>query len=102
MKIMKRNLKPVWYCLYKCTEDLRDNNNRLTGGKKVLYHEPVKILCNVSPATGYAQTYMFGTLESYDKIVIVDDINCPINVNTVLFIDKVPEFIIKKQEEKHI
>ena len=99
MKLLKRNLKPVWYCLYRCTEDLRVNN-LLTGEKKVLYHEPVKIYCNISPATGYAQTYMFGTLESYDKIIIVDDINCPIDENTVLFIDKVPEFISKIQNSK--
>ena len=35
---------------------------------------------------------MFGNLESYDKVIITDDMDCPIDENTVLFIDKDPEF----------
>lgn len=34
---------------------------------------------------------MFGNLESYDKVLITDDMSCPIDENTVLFIDKEPE-----------
>ena len=90
MKLLKRNLKSIWYCLYQRIEDLKDNNGYKTGEKKIIYDKPVEILCNVSPATGYLKTYMFGTLENYDKIIIVDDINCPIDENTVLFIDKDP------------
>ena len=35
---------------------------------------------------------MFGNLESYDKVLITDDMSCPIDENTVLFVDKEPEF----------
>ena len=39
---------------------------------------------------------MFGNLESYDKVLITDDMNCPIDENTVLFIDKEPQVVKDK------
>ena len=92
MKLMKRNLQPVHYCLYADRIPILDDDGYETGETKVGYGEPVKLMCNVSPATGYAQVNMFGNLESYDKVLITDNMNCPIDENTVLFIDKAPEF----------
>ena len=71
MKLMKRNLSPVHYCLYSDRVPLLDTDGY---------------------ATGYAQVNMFGNLESYDKVLITDDMMCPIDENTVLFVDKAPEF----------
>lgn len=92
MKLMKRNLTPVHYCLYEGRVALKDADGYETGEYGVGYAEPVKLMCSVSPATGYAQVEMFGNLESYDKVLITDDMDCPIDENTVLFIDKEPEF----------
>lgn len=92
MKLMKRNLKPVYYCLYVDRKPLLDADGNESGESGVTYGEPVKLMCSVSPATGYAQANMFGNLESYDKVLITDDMDCPIDENTVLFIDKAPEF----------
>lgn len=47
---------------------------------------------NISPAAGYAQIQQFGQFISYDKVIITDDMTCPIDENTVLFIDKKPEY----------
>ena len=92
MKLRKRNLKPVHYCLYKGREPLLDDDGNETGEYQVGYESPVELQCSVSPATGYAQVNMFGNLESYDKVLITDDTNCPIDENTLLFVDKEPEF----------
>lgn len=92
MILMKRNLKPIWYCLYKGKEPITDENGYESGEMQPVYEEPVRMMCNVSPATGYAQTEMFGNLESYDKVIITDDMNCPIDENTVLFIDTEPAY----------
>lgn len=92
MKLMKRNLATIHYCLYTGRTPLMDADGNETGEHKVDYSEPVELKCNVSPATGYAQVNMFGNLESYDKVIITDDMDCPIDENTVLFIDKDPEF----------
>lgn len=92
MKLMKRNLSPIYYCLYKGKDPLLDENGYETGEPRIIYESPVSLLCSVSPATGYAQINMFGNLESYDKVLITDDMSCPIDENTVLFVDKEPEF----------
>ena len=47
---------------------------------------------NISQATGQSNTEQFGNLENYDKVIVIDDLNCPIDENSVLFIDKAPEF----------
>lgn len=92
MKLMKRNLLPVHYCLFDKKETITDENGYETSEVAVHYQEPVKLLCSVSPAKGYAQAGMFGNLESYDKVLITDDVTCPIDENTVLFVDKEPAY----------
>lgn len=92
MRLMKRNLSAVYYCQYDSEQPKVDDDGYETGEKQVTYKRPVKLMCSVSPATGYAQVNMFGNLESYDKVLVTDDVRCPIDENTVLFIDKKPEF----------
>ena len=92
MKLMKRNQSTIHYCLYTGRTALTDADGNETGEYKVGYSEPIELKCNVSPATGYAQIDTFGKLDSYDKVVVTDDMNCSIDENTVLFIDKEPEF----------
>jgi hypothetical protein len=92
MKLMKRNLSSVYYCLYKGKEAILDEEGNETGEYQVLYQKPVQLMCSVSPATGYAQGNVFGSLESYDKVLITDNTNCPIDENTVLFVDRKPEY----------
>ena len=49
MKLMKRNLKPVHYCLYKGREPLLDDDGNETGEYQVGYESPVELQCSVSP-----------------------------------------------------
>ena len=92
MKIMSRNKRPFWYILYQGTELGKDANGYETGEKSVKYAGPVKMEANISPAAGYAQIQQFGQFISYDKVIITDDMTCPIDENAVLFIDKKPEY----------
>lgn len=98
MRLMKRNLRPIWYCLYSKKTPVYDEDGYETGEGEFSYELPVKMLCNVSHATGTAQQEIFGTLESYDKVIITDDMNCPITENTVIFIDNEPEYSYKYEE----
>ena len=34
----------------------------------------------------------FGQFVSYDKVIVTDDMDCPIAEDTVLFVDKNPEY----------
>jgi len=92
MKLLRRNLTPVYYCLYKSREAIVDEDGYETGEPAITYEEPVQLLCNVSSARGTAQAETFGNLESYDKVIITDDMSCPIDENTVLFVDTEPDF----------
>lgn len=92
MKIMERNKTSFYYLLYQGKERVTNKDGDETGEKRVVYSEPVVMRANVSAATGYAQVEQFGNFISYDKVIVTDDLSCPIDENSVLFIDKEPEF----------
>lgn len=87
MKLMKRNLKPIWYCLYLGNTIVYDDDGYETGEKEITYGNPVEKECSVSPATGVALREVFGVADSYDYIMLTDDMNCPINENTLVYSD---------------
>ncbi|MBR1749979.1 MAG: hypothetical protein IJ740_18945 [Ruminococcus sp.] len=92
MRLLKRNLSKIHYCLYVNSSPIIDDDGYATGEMDIEYSEPTEFECSVSAATGYAQTEMFGNLENYDKTIITDDMTCPIDEHSVLFVDKEPEF----------
>ena len=102
MLLQRRNLVPIYYCLYKGREPIVDEDGYETSESKIMYDDPVKLMCNVSPAVGYAQTEQFGNLESYDKIIITENTSCPIDENTVLFVDKEPNMVNNEPEYNYV
>ena len=87
-----RNDSPFYYCLYTDKTPILDDYGNDTGEYTVTYAAPVKTYANISPASGAAQTEQFGNLENYDKVIVTRDMDCPIDENSVLFIDKEPEY----------
>lgn len=92
MKVMDRNKQTFYYALYLDRVPELDVNGKKTSERMSRYREVVLAKASVSPATGYTQTELFGTVEQYDKVIITDDLNCPITENTVLFLDKQPDY----------
>ena len=90
MKALVRNKQKFYYALYDGTEPITDEYGNETGEPIVKYSEPVEMWANISTANGYAQTEQFGNLDSYDKVLVTDDLNCPIDEHSVLFIETVP------------
>jgi hypothetical protein len=91
MRTLKRNQRKFWYCLYQDAEEIYDEYGNATGDYVPSYSEAQEMYANISPASGYAQTEQFGNLDSYDKVIVTDWMDCPIDENSVLFIDKEPE-----------
>ncbi len=91
MKCLERNKTVFYYALYVGKEPIKDEYGNESGEAKIIYSAPVKIKANISPATGSSQIEQFGNSLNYDKIIVLDDISCPIDENSVLFIDKEPE-----------
>lgn len=92
MRALKRNARPFYYCLYIKQEEIYDEWGNATGDYTPSYAPAVKMMASISPANGAAQTESFGNLESYDKVIVTTNMNCPINENSVLFVDKEPEY----------
>ena len=90
-----RNDTGFWYCQFNPSVSYAviDENGNETGEIIPDYVSAVSMFANVSPATGQAQTELFGNLESYDKVIVVKDMDCPINEQTVLFLEKEPEYV---------
>lgn len=92
MTTLKRNRVPFYYCLYEDKGPIKDEYGNDTGEEFVTYSEPEIMFANISPATGMSNTEQFGNLENYDKVIVTADMSCPIDENSVLFIDKDPDY----------
>lgn len=95
-----RNDTHFYYCLYDSEQEIVDEWGNSSGQYIVTYADPVEMWANISPATGAAQTELFGTLDNYDKVIVTHDMDCPIDEHTVLFIDKEPEFTEAQNNEE--
>ena len=90
-----RNDSEFWYCLMNpsVSHAVIDANGNETGEVIADYLAAMSMWANVSPATGIYQAEQFGNLENYDKVIVTRDMSCPIDENTLLFIDKAPEYV---------
>ena len=92
MKTLNRNKSPFWYLLYDRKVSAKDEYGNETGEEIVFYKPAAEMSANISAATGSAQVEQFGNFVGYDKVIVTDDLSCPIDENTVLFIDKKPQY----------
>lgn len=95
MRALERNKREFWYCLFDPTvrHAVIDENGNETGEIIPHYETDVSMRANISPATGSAQTELFGNLENYDKVIVTTDMGCPIDEHSVLFVEKEPEYV---------
>ncbi|MBE6683469.1 MAG: hypothetical protein E7595_04865 [Ruminococcaceae bacterium] len=91
MKCLERNKTKFYYALFVDDEPGKDEYGNESGEPRIIYSEPVLAKANISPATGVSQVEQFGKELKYDKVIVLDDITCPIDENSVLFVDKQPE-----------
>jgi len=96
MRDLDRNKQPIWYALYKGFSPLVDEWGNETGENLPTYDPPVKLWINVSPALGEDEIAAFGVDARYYKTMVTTDMNCPIDLDTALWIglgipDNTPE-----------
>ena len=90
MRCMARNKTTFYYALYTGQTEIIDEYGNATGQYSVTYGNPIKGLGNVSAAQGEMQTRQFGDSESYDKVIILDDVDTPIDEYSILWVDTPP------------
>ena len=89
MRSLVRNRQIIRYAVYQGREEITDSSDRKTGEYRFNYGVPVTTSINVSAARGEASTRQFGDLESYDKVLVTNDLHVPITESTILWIDNI-------------
>ena len=95
MKCLVRNKQTLYYRLWEGVQETVDEDGNIVETNVPVYSDPVKIRANVSVAEGQrfvesTSAQMFGLAIDYDKVIVLDDVNCPIEESTVFYIDKTP------------
>lgn len=88
MRCARINQRRIYYATYLGRTDVVDASGYDTGESVVSYSTPVEIMANVSPATGETDVAYFGNDLTYDRVIIIDDPNTPINEQSVMVIDR--------------
>ena len=90
MRCLARNKTTFYYALYTGQNEIIDEYGNATGQYSVTYDNPIMALGNVSAAQGEMQTRQFGDSESYDKVIVLDDVKTPIDEYSILWVDTPP------------
>lgn len=90
MRCLTRNKTTFYYAPYRGEIENTDENGNRTGEYRILYGNPVRVSGNVSAAQGEMQNRQFGESESYDKVIVLDDRNTPIDEYSILWVDTLP------------
>lgn len=88
MRCLARNKKKFYYCLYRGKTEILQGGIA-TGVYDINYARAEEIKGSISPNAGDSQIELFGNFMDYEKVIIIDNPNCVIDENTVLFLDDV-------------
>lgn len=91
MRCLNRNKTAFFYALYLGKKPIVDEDGNESGEYQTVYSAPVHMEANISPANGSTQAEPFGSSVQYDKVIVTDDTDCPIDEQSVLFIDNVTD-----------
>ena len=91
MRCMMRNMRSFYYANHIRKEELTDEYGNKTGEYEVVYGSPVKAMGNTSAAQGEIQSRQFGDTESYDKVIVLDNVDIPIDEYSILWVDTLPD-----------
>ena len=90
MRCLVRNKRKFYYASYIGETEITDEYGNATGEYNLAYENPIQLLGNVSAAQGEMQSRQFGESESYDKVIVLDDSDTPIDEYSILWVDTLP------------
>lgn len=91
MRCLNRNKKAFYYALYDTKIPILDEYGNESGQYEVKYHKPVRDKANISAAVGETNVRQFGEDEAYDKVIVIENPDTPIDEYAVLWIDTLPQ-----------
>lgn len=93
MRTLLRNKRDFYYAIYLGKEAVVDEDGFKTGEYNILYSDVEHMSASISPRTGETFSQPFGTDVSFDQVIMTDDMNCPLDENSILCIDLEPVII---------
>lgn len=90
MRCLTRNKRKFYYASYIGETEITDEYGNSTGEYNLAYEKPILTYGNVSAAQGETQSRQFGESESYDKVIVLDDSDTPIDEYSILWVDTLP------------
>ena len=90
MRCMLRNKSVFYFASYIGETEIIDEYGNATGEYEISYSNPIKCFGNVSASKGELESRQFGESERYDKVIVLDDINTPIDEYSILWVDTLP------------
>lgn len=90
MRGMVRNQTKFYYALYITKNELTDDYGNKSGEYETIHGNPIRAFGNVSSARGEMQSRQFGESESYDRVIVLDNPNTPIDEYSILWVDTLP------------
>ena len=90
MHTLSRNTKEIAYALYTGRVE-QQSEGVYTGEWETQYSSPVYTRMNLSASRGSAEYEPFGIDIPYTKIMVTDDMNCPIDEHSILWIENVSD-----------
>lgn len=88
MRMLERNKQKFYCSLYEGETSERDDY----GNFRPLYSEAKPFKASISAAKGNTEVEQFGKSIEYDRVIITDDMSCPIDEQSVLFVDIKPKY----------
>ena len=90
MRCMVRNKTKFYYASYIGETEVLDEYGNRTGEYDLAYEKPIMTFGNVSAAQGEVQNRQFGESESYDKVIVLDERDVPLDEHSILWVDTLP------------
>lgn len=87
MRTLSRNKQTIYYSLLLGKNEVTDENGNITGSYELIYANPEKLEINVSASKGSSDKEQFGINDNYTKMMVTNDINCPIREDSKLWVD---------------
>jgi hypothetical protein len=91
MHNLARNETTAYYATLKSKTEITDDYGNKTGQYTLTYNAPVKWSANIRWDIGAVEIEGFGLNASGERRIVTDDLNCPIDIDTVLWIGKTPD-----------
>jgi len=90
MRSAECNKQTIYYALFTGYTDATDDDGYKTGEKTTTYADPVAFRINVSAAKGATSQEPFGLEQNYSRTMNTCDMNCPIAVDTLVWVGRTP------------